>query len=123
MKDCLFCKIIDKEIPSNTIYEDDYIKVFLDINPVNPGHMLIIPKNHFKDMDDISEEYLSKVFVIAKKMKKLVEDKLNPSGISFTQNNGSVQEVKHFHLHLIPYYQNKFNISQDEIYKILKTDK
>ena len=118
--DCIFCKIINGDIPSYTIYEDDDVKVFLDINPNSNGHMLIIPKAHTLDFDSIDRETLNKIMTIASKMKKLVEDKLNPQGITFVQNNGCAQEVKHYHLHLIPVYDNKEKKPVEEIYNILK---
>ncbi len=108
--DCLFCKIANGEIPSYKIYEDDIVLAFLDINPDSDGHTLIIPKKHFKDLDDIDDETLNHVNKIAKKLKKLLEEKLNCDGMSLLQNNGTVQEVKHYHLHLKPYYNEKKSI-------------
>lgn len=108
--DCLFCKIANGEIPSYKIYEDDIVLAFLDINPDSDGHTLIIPKKHFKDLDDIDDETLNHVNKIAKKIKKLLEEKLNCDGMSLLQNNGTVQEVKHYHLHLKPYYNEKKSI-------------
>ena len=118
--DCLFCKIIKGDIPSYTIYEDEYDKCFLDINPVSKGHTLVIPKKHFLDVNDIEEEYVLKVLSAAKKVIKLLNEKLEPTGIKLVQNNGSAQEVKHYHLHIIPCYGEKkesFNI--EELYKKL----
>lgn len=121
--DCIFCKIIDDSIPSYTLYEDDFVKCFLDINPDINGHCLVIPKKHFKDIDDIDELTLSKIFECAKKMKKVLEEKLNIDGLTFIQNNGDVQEVKHFHLHLKPFYNEKQDIKDvKEIYKILNSE-
>lgn len=117
--DCIFCKICKNEIPSYTIYEDEKIKVFLDVNPNSNGHTLIIPKEHYKDLDDIPIEIINSIFSKAKDIKKLLENKLKPDGIKLVQNNGTLQEVKHFHLHLIPYYKNNKNISIEEVYKIL----
>lgn len=108
--DCLFCKIANGEIPSYKIYEDDIVLAFLDINPDSDGHTLIIPKKHFKDLDDIDDKTLNHVNKIAKKLKKLLEEKLNCDGMSLLQNNGTVQEVKHYHLHLKPYYNEKKSI-------------
>lgn len=105
--DCLFCKIVNGEIPSFKIYEDDYTFAFLDINPNSNGHTLIIPKKHFNDMDDIDLETLSHINNAAKKVKKLLEEKLNCDGMIIQQNNGSVQEVKHYHMHLKPCYDGK----------------
>ena len=117
---CIFCKIINGDIPSYTIYEDDIIKAFLDIDPKSNGHTLIIPKKHYQDIMDIDEETLSYIFKKAKEIKKLLEEKLNIQGITFVQNNGLSQEVKHYHLHLIPNYQNNDLMSVEEVFKKIK---
>ncbi len=118
--DCLFCKIADGQIPSYTIYEDKWVKCFLDIHPESNGHLLIIPKQHFLDLDDIDLDTLNKIMVTAKKMKKLLEQKLNPIGIVILQNNGIGQDIKHFHLHLKPVYsENKIKLVE-EIFEKLK---
>ena len=117
---CVFCKIINGEIPSYTIYEDDIVKVFLDINPNSNGHMLIIPKKHILDLDDMDNNTMCHFIEISIKMKKLLDEKLNIDGLTLIQNNGDVQEVKHYHLHLKPYYKNK-QAKKDpkEIFEIL----
>ena len=108
--DCLFCKIINGEIPCYKIYENEFVLAFLDINPDSDGHTLIIPKTHYTDIDDIDTNTLTEIFKAAKIVKKLLEEKLNPGGMSLLQNNGSVQEVKHFHLHLKPQYKDKVSL-------------
>lgn len=130
--DCIFCKIINGEIPSYKIYEDEYVLGFLDINPDSDGHTLIIPKKHYKDLDDIDLQTLEKINIAAKSIKKTLEEKLGCYGISLLQNNGEIQEVKHYHLHLKPFYKGIKTIeitkhpentkSIDEIYNILKKD-
>lgn len=107
MKDCIFCKIINNEIPSMKIYEDDIIIVFLDVNPDSDGHTLIIPKTHYKDINDIPDDVLLHIYKTSKKIMKLLQNKLNCDGFSLLQNNGDVQEVKHYHLHIKPYYNGK----------------
>ena len=119
MENCIFCKIVNKEIPAKVLYEDDIVMVYLDINPIQAGHTLIIPKNHYKDLDDITEETINHIMRIAKKMKKLIEERLNPDGLQLVQNNGNLQEVKHYHLHLIPNYINNNKLSLDEVYNKL----
>lgn len=119
--DCLFCKIIKGEIPSYTLYEDEVVEVFLDIHPDSNGHMLIIPKTHYLDLVDIPFDTLSHILDIAKKMHGILEKALSIDGLTLVQNNGKVQEVKHFHLHLKPYYENKQEILDvQEIYTILR---
>ena len=119
MNDCIFCKIINNELPSYSLYEDDKVKVFLSIDPIHNGHTLIIPKKHIKDFEDISLEELNHIYKVAKDMYKLINDKLNCIGIKFVQNNGSYQDVKHFHLHLIPAYENE-EMPIEKVYEILK---
>lgn len=107
MKDCLFCKIINNEIPSSTIYEDDLIKVFLDINPTTNGHMLIIPKKHHVNVMDIDENIVSHALkVIKEKLYPMLRKNLGCDGLTIVQNNEYGQEVKHYHIHLIPRYQD-----------------
>lgn len=107
MKDCLFCKIINNEIPSSTIYEDDLIKVFLDINPTTNGHMLIIPKKHHVNVMDIDENIVSHALkVIREKLYPMLKKNLGCDGLTIVQNNEYGQEVKHYHIHLIPRYQD-----------------
>ncbi len=107
--DCIFCKIVDGSIKSQTIYEDDKVKVFLDANPVTNGHMLIVPKEHYTDVNDMPDELLIYEQHIAKKMFKLLKEKLNVDGLTLVQNNEYGQAIKHYHLHLIPRY-DKDNI-------------
>ena len=117
--DCLFCKINKGDIPSYTIYENDYVRCFLDINPLANGHTLIIPKKHFLDVNDIDLEYLEEINKASKIIVKLLNDKLNPSGIRLLQNNGNLQEVKHYHLHVIPSYGRNRKKDVESIYQIL----
>ena len=106
--DCIFCKIIKGDIPSYTVYENEYVKCFLDVNPINMGHTLIVPKKHFKDAYDITDEYIAEIHKASKIIMELLDSKLKPSGYRLVQNNGNLQEVKHYHLHIIPNY---FSIS------------
>ena len=119
--DCIFCKIINGEIPSYKIYEDEIVLAFLDINPDSKGHTLIIPKKHYTDIMDMDNQTLTHIFDVARRIKIKLEEKLYCDGITFIQNNGDVQEVKHYHLHVIPFYKNKMGISPvEEIYNSLK---
>lgn len=120
MNDCTFCKIIKGEIPSYTVFEDEIVKVFLDISPDSNGHLLVIPKNHTLDISTIDKDVLSHIVEVAKQMRILLEEKLNVDGITLIQNNGEVQEVKHFHLHIKPFYKEIQNLKEvEDIYKIL----
>ena len=117
--DCLFCKIVNGEIPSYKIYEDELVYAFLDINPDSNGHTLLIPKKHYLDMSDIPLDTLTHIFKVAKELKIMLESKLNADGLTFIQNNGDVQEVKHFHLHLKPYYKNNTISDVTDIYVLI----
>ena len=104
MKDCLFCKIAKGEIPSTKIYEDEKFLAFLDINPVNPGHTLIIPKEHYKDTASTPDEVLSELIIRGKKIGKALIEGLEAEGFNFTTNNGKAagQVIFHTHFHIIP---------------------
>jgi len=127
--ECLFCKIIEGSIPSKTIYEDELVKVFLDINPNTNGHSLIIPKKHIVTVNELDNELISHILEVEKKMYKLLKEKLNIEGLTIIQNNELGQEIKHYHVHLIPRYKDdNFNIKYDKnliedidkIYNIIK---
>ena len=110
MEDCIFCKIINGDIPCMKVYEDDVCLAYLDINPDCDGHTLIVPKKHYKDIFDIPSDTLLSIMEAGKKIMKILEDKLNCNGFTLIQNNGDIQEVKHFHLHIKPYYNDKKSI-------------
>ncbi len=118
----IFCKIINGEIPSKTIYEDNIVKVLLDVSPRHPGHTLIIPKKHYLDLQDIDLEVLTHIMKTAKNISKLLNTKLHPDSIILVQNNGQAQEVKHYHLHLIPEYPQDPTLTIDEVYNLLIND-
>ena len=104
MEDCIFCKIVKGEIPSFKVYEDEKVFAFGDINPISPGHTLIIPKRHAQDLWEISGDDLSAVHSASKKIIKAIKDVLQPSGVACVQLNGpgANQVVLHYHLHLVP---------------------
>lgn len=106
--DCIFCKIANGEIPSKTIYEDEQYRVILDLGPVTKGHALILPKDHYTNIYEISEDALSGVILLAKKMAVHMTDKLHADGFNLVQNNGVAagQTVMHFHMHLMPRYNH-----------------
>ncbi|MCI8569582.1 MAG: HIT domain-containing protein [Bacilli bacterium] len=107
MNDCLFCKIIKKELPSKTIYEDQLIQVIMNINPLTNGHLLVLPKKHFTNILDIDEEFINHSFkIIKKELYPILKEKLNCKGLTIIENNELGQEIRHFHIHLIPRYEN-----------------
>lgn len=105
---CIFCKIANGEIPSKTLYEDEDFRVILDLGPATKGHALILPKEHADNLFELPEEAAAKVLVLAKKMALRMQSTLKCDGLNLVQNNGEVagQTVNHFHLHLIPRYEN-----------------
>ena len=116
----IFCKIIKNEVPSYCLYEDDLVKVFLDVNPNHNGHTLIVPKKHYENFFDIDEDTLHHILKVAKDIAKLLKEKLNCEGITLTQNNGLGQEVKHYHLHLVPRYEKEEKKTLEEVFNKLK---
>lgn len=121
--DCIFCKIINGEIPSKKIYEDDLVFVIMDINPVVDGHLLVIPKDHVADYTELSENLRNHIYDVAKKLTENVMKRLGSKGLTFTVNYGDSQLVKHFHLHLLPDYNIKEpTMSVDEVYEKIKSN-
>ncbi|RGY97351.1 HIT family protein [Clostridium sp. AM58-1XD] len=106
--DCIFCKIANGEIPSKAVYEDDDFKVILDMSPASKGHALILPKNHFKDVCELDEQTASKVLPLAAKIGEAMKKSLGCTGFNIVQNNGTTagQTVFHFHVHIIPRYED-----------------
>lgn len=104
MNDCVFCKIIKKEIFSDIIYEDKNFFAFLDINPVNYGHALLIPKRHYKNLYDLPDEILSEIAPLIKKMAVAIKQGVKADGINIGMNNDGAagQVVPHAHFHIIP---------------------
>jgi len=104
MESCIFCKIIQGEIPSFKVYEDEKTFAFEDINPISTGHTLIVPKRHAKDLWEISDDDLIAIHLASKKVIQAIKSALNPSGVACVQLNGpgANQVVLHYHLHLIP---------------------
>lgn len=104
MSGCIFCKIVKKEIPAEIVYEDDFSLAILDINPVNIGHALIIPKEHHENIFDIPETLLGKMSVASKRVSVAIKNGLNADGINIISNNGRGAHplVLHSHIHIIP---------------------
>jgi histidine triad (HIT) family protein len=104
MEGCIFCKIVQGQIPCFKVYEDDRVLAFADINPITRGHTLIIPKAHAENLRQIDEEDLMAVQRASKKIAVAIQDSLQPDGIACLQLNGRAvnQVVMHYHFHLIP---------------------
>ena len=115
LNDCLFCKILNKEIPSEFIYEDDAFVVFRDINPQAPVHLLIVPKKHIRSINDLTDEdkdVISEIVMVGKKMAK--QEGVNTSGykLVFNVEKGGGQVIFHIHLHLLGGWKKEFKIGE-----------
>lgn len=106
MEDCIFCKIVDGQIPANIIYEDDVCLAFLDIAPTTKGHTLIIPKVHASDLFSMDKDTLMHIAKVSHVLANRLKSRLNCEGINILNNNGAKagQTVFHYHMHLIPRY-------------------
>ncbi len=117
MNDCIFCKIINGELPSRTYYEDDKIKIIMNIDPITNGHLLVLPKEHVVDIKDIDIDLIAYSFTKIKELYNDLKEKLNCEGLTICENNELGQDIHHFHLHLIPRYKD------DEVKLISNKDK
>ncbi len=129
-EDCIFCKIVNGEIASKTLYEDEDFRVILDLGPATKGHALIIPKEHYADIFELPDEVVAGTMILAKRLAESIREKLGADGFNLVQNNGEAagQSVMHFHLHLIPRYGKDGQhilwkpqtVSQEELEEIRK---
>ena len=102
--DCIFCKILSKDIPSFAVFEDDDTFAFMDINPVHDGHVLVIPKEHSPDVFSVSDAAIAATARTASRVARAVRDVVQPDGMNLLQCNGeaAAQSVLHFHMHVLP---------------------
>ncbi|MCX8057431.1 MAG: HIT family protein [Ignavibacteria bacterium] len=108
MSDCVFCKIASKEAPAEIIHETERVISFLDINPINFGHTLVIPKGHFKKFHEIPDEINQELIIVLSKVTKAITEALEPHGYNIFTNNGRFagQAIMHCHFHIVPRYFN-----------------
>ena len=104
MSDCIFCRIVEKEIPATVVFEDDDVLVFMDIGPIIKGHALVIPKKHYDPVTETPNEIVAKLHLAAKRIAQAQMNGLGAAGVNIMQNNGTAagQEVPHVHVHVIP---------------------
>ena len=102
--DCIFCKLANGDIPTNTLYEDDCVRVIFDAEPAAEGHVLILPKEHFDNIYELNDDTAGHVFKVAKTIATAMNKTLDMDGLNVVQNNGEAagQTVFHFHMHIIP---------------------
>lgn len=103
-KDCIFCKITDRKIPSKIVFENDLNLAFLDISPISKGHTIVIPKNHYSNLEDTPDKELTELYKVVKSLAITIHEKLKVDGYNILQNNfrAAGQEIRHFHVHIIP---------------------
>ncbi len=118
--ECLFCKIINGEVPTYKLYEDDEVIVIMDAYPNVDGHTLIIPKKHYDTFMDLPDDLVVHINEIAKKYTKIIMEKLNAKELSVHINYGNSQKIKHYHMHLLPNFGMRPTKDAKEIYEVLK---
>lgn len=108
MKNCIFCQIVNGSDQSSVVYEDTLCLAFMDINPINKGHVLVIPKEHFITVDDCKEDILKHLICVVKKLNRAVQKATNSEGILNDIMNGEAagQEIFHLHIHIVPRFKN-----------------
>jgi len=104
---CLGCKLANKELPVHVVYEDDDVCCILDHDPFNEGHVLILPKNHIRYLDELSEPTANSVIKASGILSKAIKELFHPDGITVCQNGGIFDELTHFHIHIVPRYEGQ----------------
>ncbi|NLB12376.1 HIT family protein [Candidatus Dojkabacteria bacterium] len=114
MEDCIFCKIVNGEIPSFKVYEDDTVFAFLDINPLSKGHVLVLSKEHYENILEVPEDTYAHMAKMTKKISDKVQEVYKPEGILVNQNNGkrAGQQIMHIHIHVKPIYKDTMVFSE-----------
>ncbi len=108
MSDCVFCRIIAGEIPSATVFEDEDFKAIMDIAPAAKGHIIILSKKHYANLYELEDSVASKALIVARRIAQAMKEELKCDGINILQNNGEAagQTVFHFHIHVMPRYND-----------------
>ena len=106
--DCLFCGIVAGDVPAQIVDSDEHTVAFMDINPATPGHALVVPRNHSTDLMDVPDEDLERTMVAARRLARRMEETLEPDGYNILNacRPAAWQTVFHYHLHVIPRYEN-----------------
>ncbi len=118
--ECLFCKIINGEVPTLKLYEDDLVMVIMDAYPNVDGHTLIIPKKHYDTFMDLPSDLVVHINEIAKKYTKHIMERLNAKELSICVNYGNAQKIKHYHMHLLPNHGTRSELEVTKVYEVLK---
>lgn len=104
---CLGCKLANKELPVHVVYEDDDVCCILDHDPFNEGHVLILPKNHIRYLDELSKSTAKSIIKASGILSKAIKELFHPDGITVCQNGGIFDELTHFHIHIVPRYEGQ----------------
>lgn len=104
MCECVFCN--RDQIITDFVYEDDLVMAFMDMDPINEGHVLLVPKQHYLDVDEIPDDLLAHIMIVSKSIVKALKQIYHPNGYSIMQNGGRFNDVGHYHLHIFPRYEN-----------------
>ncbi|RLJ08867.1 MAG: HIT family protein [Candidatus Aenigmatarchaeota archaeon] len=117
MEDCVFCKIVAGQIPAKKVYEDSTVLAFLDINPRNPGHTLVVPKKHYETLMQMPEKEAGELFERVKKLAQAALKAVSADGVSISQSNGRAagQIIPHVHFHVIPRFLNEGPVGLENI--------
>ena len=105
--ECLGCALVNKEVIVHVVYENEFICSFLDHDPFNEGHTLILPKKHFGYVDEFDSETANAVMKASQLLTKAIKKLYNPDGITICQNGGKFDELSHYHMHVVPRYENQ----------------
>jgi histidine triad (HIT) family protein len=103
---CIGCQLANKEIETNIIYENDLVTCILDISPLNEGHILILPKRHYHDVDDLEEITAIEIMNTSILLSRLLKSYFQPDGVTIIQNNGKFNDLTHYHMHIFPRYDS-----------------
>lgn len=104
MNECVFCH--KEQLVTDIIYEDEQVMAFMDMEPINEGHVLVVPKEHYLDADEMPDELLAHLMSVSKKIVAALKKIYNPDGYSIMQNGGAFNDVGHYHLHIFPRYHD-----------------
>ncbi|MGI2326903.1 HIT family protein [Planococcus sp. YIM B11945] len=104
---CLGCALTSKSLPVLVVYEDDNVCCFLDHDPFNEGHTLILPKQHYHYIDEMDGETINSIMHATQLVSKAIKNLFNPDGITICQNGGKFDDLTHFHMHVVPRFENQ----------------
>lgn len=115
MCECVFCN--KEQIKTDFVYEDEFVMAFMDMDPINEGHVLLVPKQHYLDVDEIPDELLAHLMIVSKKILKAIKEIYRPDGYSIMQDGGVFNDIGHYHQHIFPRYVDdgfSWNFSNEE---------